>query len=154
MNNASPETRQQRRFRARQERKQPHPQPKNAFKRAMQAFEDRAEVLKAAAAMLPIDAKLAFMALAARIGNYRSRGHGLNRPSYAHGRGSRGGSWPEAHQSGQEALRRAVGGWAFYKRCTGLTKNETFQLLAPHGKVKIERAIAMLKDLQRQPRAA
>lgn len=148
MNNASPETRQQRRWKQRHEKRQPFAPQKNAFKRAMAAFKERAEVLKAAASMLPIDAKLAFMALAQRIGDYRSRGHGLNKPSYAHGAGSRGGSWPKAHYNGQECLRRAVGGWAFAKRCTGMTKHEILAAVQRRfgAQVRLEKAIEFVRN--------
>lgn len=79
----SPETRQQRRFKARQEKKKIHPQ-KNGYYRALAMFKERAETLKAAVLIGPIEAKLALMALAERLGEYKSRGKG---------RGDNGRNW-------------------------------------------------------------
>lgn len=155
MTSASAETRQQRRFNGRQERKGIAKPQKNAFRRAMEAFKSRSEALTAAAIMGPLMMKIALMDLALKLGEYKSRGHGINRPSYAHGRGSRGGSWTKAHQSGQECLRRAVGGWALVQARTGLSKHETFALLATHGnKIRLQASIDMVRGLMRHPRAA
>lgn len=84
MNNASAETRQQRRHSARQERKQglSAPLQKNAFYRAYAAFKLRAEAMQAAMVMGPIAAKLALMDLAFELGKYTSRGKGGKRPRH------------------------------------------------------------------------
>lgn len=147
MNNANVQTRQQRRYQKRKERKGIAKPQKNAFRRAYEAFKLRAEALKAASILTPLLAKLALMDLAMRLGDYKSRGHGKNAPSYALGRGSRGGSWPKAHQSGQECLRRALGGWAFRQRFTGMTKVETLRFLAPKQRMRLETAIATVRGL-------
>lgn len=98
----SPETRQQRRFKARQEKKEIHPQ-KNAFYRAMAMFKERAEAMKAAALIGPIEAKLALMALADRLGQYKSRGHGRGAPMRRYG--NKGGAY-SPHQGARECARR------------------------------------------------
>lgn len=126
MNNASPETRQQRRFRARQERKGPPKQHKGAFKRALEAFKQRAEALKAASVLTPLLAKLALMELADRLGAYKSRGHGRGSPNRRYGNTSS----HTAHQGAQERIRRTLGGWAENYRTTGLTKRETLELIS------------------------
>lgn len=127
MNNASVETRQQRRFRARQERKGPPKPHKGPFKRALEAFKQRAEALKAASALTPLLAKLALMELAGRLGAYKSRGHGRGTPSRRYG--SRPGAY-SPHQGAQERIRRTLGGWAFNYRMSGLTKRETLELIS------------------------
>lgn len=100
----SHETRQQRRFKARQEKKEIHPQ-KNAFYRAMAMFKERAEAMKAAALIGPIEAKLALLALADRLGQYKSRGKGKGVPARAHNRqAARSRYMP--HQGERECARR------------------------------------------------
>ena len=112
MNNASAETRQQRRFKARQEKKGPMKPQKGAFKRAMVMFKERAEALKAAMMIGPIEAKLALMALADRLSQYKSRGHGRGGYEPAHNRAA-GRSRYMPHQGEREMERRRVGGFAF-----------------------------------------
>lgn len=111
----SPETRQQRRFKARQERKKLHAKPaqKNAFYRAMTMFKERAEALKAAALIGPIEAKLALLALADRLGQYKSRGKGRGTPMRRYG--NRTGAYMP-HQGERECLRRRIGGFAERRR--------------------------------------
>lgn len=127
MNNASVETRQQRRFRARQEKKGPPKPQRGAFKRALEAFRHRAEALKAASALTPLLAKLALMELAGRLGQYKSRGHGRGTPPRRFG--NRPGAY-RPHQGAQERIRRTLGGWAFNKRMSGLTKRQALEMLA------------------------
>lgn len=114
MNNASVETHQQRRFKARQEKKGPMKPQKNAFHRAMKMFKERAEALKAAMMMGPITAKLALMELADRLGQYVSRGKGRGgiSPSY---NVAAGRSKYMPHQGEQERERRRLGGF-YYER--------------------------------------
>lgn len=139
------ETRQQRRHKARQEAKGIAVPQKNAFHRALTAFKMRAEALQAAMAMGPIAAKLALMDLSMKLGAYKSRGKGKGNEGRNYMRPYTNARKP--HASGQECLRRAVGGWGFRKRLTGLTKRETLQLLAPHGRIPLERAIAIVRGL-------
>lgn len=147
MNNASVETRQQRRYSARQQRKGTAKPQKNAFYRVMAVTKTVADAVRAAGALPALAMKIAMMELAYKLGEYKSRGHGKNAPSYAHGRGSHGGSWRKAHQSGQECLRRAIGGWAHHKRYAGMTKIETLQFIAPQ-RVRLEDAIVTVLGLQ------
>lgn len=123
----SAETRQQRRHRARTDAKGhiARPPQKNAFYRALEVIKLRTEALTAAATIGPLAAKIAIMDLAMKLGEYKSRGHGKNRPSYAHGRGSRGGRVVGGpHQGAQERLRRLLGGWAASKHWSDLTKRQ------------------------------
>lgn len=109
----SAETRQQRRYKRRQERKgiaKPH---SNAYGRALKAFKIRAEALRAAAAMTPILAKLALMELAGKLGAYKSRGHGRGTPSRRYG--SRPGKY-EPHQGAKECERRRLRQPAFRRK--------------------------------------
>lgn len=105
------ETRQQRRHRQRQEKKQSSYRPqKNAFRRALVVFKERAEALKAAAIMGPIAAKLALMDLAMRLGAYKSRGKGRGTPARSYNLAA-GRSRYMPHQSERECLRRRLGGF-------------------------------------------
>lgn len=139
------ETRQQRRHRARQEKKgEPKPH-KGAYRRALEAFKERAEALKAAMSMGQIAPKLALMDLANRLGTYKSRGHGRGTPSrnYMRPRGHN-----KAHQGAQERMRRALGGFAFAQRMTGLNKRETIALVDRVGAGKyLPRNIRALTEL-------
>lgn len=148
MNNATPETRQQRRARSRMERKGPAKLQKNAYQRALVMFRERAEALKAAAVTGPT-AKLALMELAHKLGQYKSRGHGRGSPMRRYGQAGNNGGKSRPHMSGQECMRRAVGGWGFRSRITGLTKTETLRLLAPHGRIPLERAVAIVQGLRK-----
>lgn len=130
----SVETRQQRRYSARRAAKGriARPPQKNAFYRALEALKARGEALQAAAVIGPLMQKLALMDLAMKLGGYRSRGHGLCKPSYAHGRGSRGGNNARTgrpHQGAQERLRQLLGGWAMSQRWGGLTKRQFLEKL-------------------------
>lgn len=100
----SAETRQQRRHRARQERKGPMKPQQGAYKRALAMFKERAEALKAAAIMAPIAAKLALMELAMKL-DYSSRGHGRGTPSRRYG--NKAGKYVP-HIGAQECARRQV----------------------------------------------
>lgn len=106
------ETRQQRRHRQRQEKKQSSYRPqKNAFRRALVVFKERAEALKAAAAIMgPIAAKLALMDLAMRLGAYKSRGKGRGTPARSYNLAA-GRSRYMPHQGERECLRRRLGGF-------------------------------------------
>ena len=121
MNNTSVETRQQRRFKSRQEKKGPMKPQKNAFHRAMKMFKERYDALQAAMAMGPIAAKLAMgpiaarlalMALADRLGQYKSRGKGRGGISPAHNIQAQRSRY-RPHQGAREMERRRVGGFAF-----------------------------------------
>lgn len=112
MNNASVETRQQRRFRARQEKKGPMKLQKGAFKRALAMFKERAEALKAAMMIGPIEAKLALMALADRLGQYKSRGKGRGGISPSYNLAAQRSRY-RPHQGLREMERRRIGGFAF-----------------------------------------
>lgn len=119
------ETRQQRRFRARQEKKGIAKPQKNAYKRALEQFKIRAEAMKAAAIMTPLLAKIALMDLAARMGVYKSRGHGRGTPSRNYMRPyCNNGGTGRPHQGVQECLRRAVGGFAMCLQREGMNKRE------------------------------
>lgn len=149
MNNASVETRQQRRHSARQQRKgAPKPQ-KNAFYRAMAVAKNCADALRAAASLGQIAMKIAMMDLAIKLGQYKSRGHGRGTPMCNSRPYCNNGGKQRPHQSGQECLRRAVGGWGFRKNYTGMTKAETMRLLAAGGDIRIplERAVAIVRGL-------
>lgn len=103
---------------------------RNAFKRAKAMAAQIKAALESCIHLVgqPLEYKRSLDEKLRGIGPYVSRGHGLNRPSYAHGRGSRGGNnglvgYP--HQGGQECARRMVGGWAqhFFKS-GGQTKRQ------------------------------
>lgn len=121
MNNASPETRQQRRYRQRVEKKGPPRPQKNAFNRALDTFKQRAEALKAASLIGPLEAKLALMDLANKLGQYKSRGHGRGTPARNH---LRIRSRYRPHQGAQETFRRRLGGYAATMRAFGQTKRQ------------------------------
>jgi hypothetical protein len=137
MTSATPETRQQRRARARQEAKaflQAQPRSKkeerqhrNAFKRAKEQF---AEIRKATEAQFhlgPMAVRLAMMQLAAMLGTYVSRGKGRGKPARRYG--NEPGAY-SPHQGRQECLRRVVGGWAFAQRLWGTTKAQGLAQMA------------------------
>ena len=105
MNNASVETRQQRRFKARLEKKGPHKVHKNAFHRALKVFKERYDALKAASMMGPIEAKLALMALADRLGVYKSRGKGRGGIEHSHNAAAQRSRYVP-HQGARECERR------------------------------------------------
>lgn len=125
MNNATAETRQQRRFKQRQDRKGARAPAKNAFYRVMAIVNQRAEALKAAMMIGPIAAKLALMDLALKLGEYKSRGHGRGTPTRNHLRSINS---RRPHQGAQECARRAVGGWARHYKRTGWTKEQALQI--------------------------
>lgn len=125
---ATAETRQQRRHRARQERKlqglnrpltkAEQRQRRNAFKRAKAQFAEVNKAVEAQFALGPMAVKLALMSLLALIGPYRSRGKGRGTPSRRYGNSS--SHMP--HQGLQERMRRLVGGFALTQRVAGMTK--------------------------------
>lgn len=147
MNNASAETRQQRRFRARQERKTFVPARKNAFHRALSMAKSVADALQASMALGPITMKLAMMDLAFRFGQYKSRGHGRGTSPRRYGQDGNNARHGKPHQSGQECLRRAVGGWGHRKNYTGMTKMQTLAFIAGAGRMRLETAIQTVRGI-------
>lgn len=84
---------------------------RSAFKRAKLMAAQVKAALESCVHLLgqPLEYKRSLDEKLKGIGPYESRGHGLNRPSYAHGRGSRGGNNAGAgvpHQNYQECNRR------------------------------------------------
>lgn len=109
------ETRQQRRFKARQEKKgapKPHNHP---YRRALEMFKVRADALKGIEQLRPIEMKLALMSVAMKL-DYTSRGHGRGTPSRRYG--NRPGAY-SPHQGIRECTRRSIGGFAAAHRLVG-----------------------------------
>lgn len=145
MNNASVETRQQRRFRGRQEKKGIAVPVKNAFYRAMGMAKQVTEALSAAMNLGPVAMKLAMMDLAFRLGNYKSRGKGRGTPARNYLR-PYSTAWRDRGTKVQESLRQMLGGWALNKRLTGLTKNQFLdKMRTAEGRIELRRLAETLR---------